>query len=96
MYKKILKWWWVGIPVLSFVVFRYVFDFHGLYGQDAHEYQRYANELQQYYHGVFQPGRFFWPVNFPFFGGLISMMVVGINFAMQGLATIGLITFLDF
>ena len=96
MYKKILKWWWVGIPILSFVVFRYVFDFHGLYGQDAHEYQRYANELNQYFYGGSQPGRFFWPVNFPFLGSLISMFGVGINFAMQGLAAIGLCTFLYF
>lgn len=86
MHKKALKWWWVVVPILSFVVYRYLLDFNGLFGQDSHEYQRYAGELVDYYRGGEEPGRFFWPVNFPFIGSIISWCGLPLNLAMQGLA----------
>ena len=96
MHQKQLRWWWVLAPLLSFILFRYFIDFNGLYGQDAHEYQRYAGALVEYYQSGPHPGRFFWPVNFPFFASLISWIGLNNNFVLQFMASGYLCVFLYF
>ena len=52
-----------------------LFGFNGLYGQDSHEYLRYAKAIKLYLNGGSDAGNFFWPVVYPFVGALLSFIV---------------------
>lgn len=46
--------------------------FNGLYGQDAHEYYRYAKALLMFFETGNHPGDYFWPVCYPLVAAGIS------------------------
>ena len=81
-------------PLILLVILRLTMDFNGLYGQDAHEYQRYAEELSQYLKGGSAPGPFFWPVNYPLLGSLINPLLGSVNLALQCLSAGSTLIFL--
>jgi 4-amino-4-deoxy-L-arabinose transferase-like glycosyltransferase len=59
----------IVFPLVIWILLR-LFDFNGLYGQDAYEYLRYADALVDWMKKGNPPGDYFWPVNYPFFGAL--------------------------
>lgn len=70
------------VPFLIVFVLR-VFGFDGLYGQDAYEYLRYANAIQEYILGDEHPGNYYWPVLYPTLGSLIGFLFGSTAFALQ-------------
>ena len=69
------------IPVLL-VLFRYIIGFNGLYGQDAHEYFRYANAIRNYFSTGISPGPFHWTIWYPLTGALLGL-ITGTSLALQ-------------
>lgn len=69
--------------VFTFVLLYFVFDFNGLYGQDAHDYFRFSKELRSYFTEGNPPGDFFWPVIYPALGALISLSGISVLHALQ-------------
>jgi hypothetical protein len=73
-----------GLLALAiFIVIRFGLEFNGLYGQDSHEYLRYGEALQAAFQSGQDPGDYFWPVNFPLYGAIISLVFHDVNFSMQ-------------
>jgi len=62
----------------------------GLYGQDGYEYIRYSISLKEYLKNGTPPGDYFWPVNYPFTGALISFIIPDIGFCLQLISSISL------
>ncbi|MBL7892937.1 MAG: hypothetical protein JNL63_09930, partial [Bacteroidia bacterium] len=61
--------------VLLLSLFAKIIDFNGLYGADSYEYVRYSIALKDYLtHGI-APGKFMWPVIYPFAGALLSILL---------------------
>lgn len=73
----------LSVPVLLWVIIRWCLDFNGLYGQDAHEYYRFTNELYGFFTGGEAPGAFFWPINYPVLGGLLKFIFRDSAIALQ-------------
>lgn len=72
------------VPVLCWVLARWLFDYNGLYGQDAHRYFQFTSELKAYLIEGRKPGEFHWPLYFPAFSLLISILPgVSTDVAMQ-------------
>ena len=69
--------------LLFFFVVRIGFEFNGLYGQDAHEYLRFGKALYQFFLTGTNPGDYMWPVNFPLYGAILSLLTRNVNFSMQ-------------
>lgn len=62
------------IPIV-FIVILQILGFDGLYGQDSYEYLRYTKAIKEYFiHGT-HPGDYYWPVLYPFIGGLLSLII---------------------
>src|SRR5687767_1489738 len=72
--------------LLFFVIVRLGFGFNGLYGQDAHEYLRFGKAVYQFFLTGTNPGDYIWPVNFPLYGALLSLLLRNVNFSMQVLS----------
>ena len=66
-----------------FLVLLLVFDFNGLYGQDSHEYLRFAKSLKLLLSDGTPPGEFAWPKLYPFLGALIGFTGIPIVLGMQ-------------
>jgi len=64
-------------PFLYWAVLYFACDFNGLYGQDAHEYYRYAKALRGALTEGAPPGDYFWPVLYPLSGTLLSFLTGG-------------------
>jgi len=69
--------------VLTFVLLHFVFNFNGLYGQDAHDYFRFSKELRSYFIEGNPTGDFFWPIIYPALGALISFTGISVLHALQ-------------
>ena len=72
-----------SILVLFFVLISYILGFNGLYGQDSYDYLRFTKALSSYFTSGTNPGSFFWPVNYPFFGAILSLFIPSKIFALQ-------------
>ncbi len=66
-----------GVLLGFLLLLRGGWDFHGLYGQDAHEYHRYARALMDRLAGGPPPGDYFWSPNYPLLGGLLGFCCGG-------------------
>ena len=82
---------WVVVVLLFFVIIRFGLGFNGLYGQDAHEYLRFGKALHQFFLTGANPGDYIWPVNFPLYGALLSLLLSSVNFSMQILSVFSFI-----
>lgn len=60
--------------------------FNGLYGQDSHEYLRFARELRSSLLSGQSPGPFFWPVYYPLIGAITGLLVPNLILVMQGIS----------
>jgi len=58
------------------------FGYNGLYGQDSYEYLRFCIKLHDYFQSGVPPGDYFWPVNYPLMGALLTF-VTGSQVALQ-------------
>lgn len=67
--------------VLIFI--RVLSDFNGLYGQDSYEYLRYSRRLTEFLTAGTPPGNYFWPLNFPLLGAILSLVIRDNIFALQ-------------
>ena len=63
------------LPVLLFIVVRFIIDFNGLYGQDSHEYYRYSRAIVNFFKTGNSPGDYFWPVYYPIIGALFGLII---------------------
>jgi hypothetical protein len=77
------------VPVLV-LLFRSLLGYNGLYGQDAFEYQRYADQVLHGFHKGAYPPPFHWPVLYPVLGAVIGLVTGQTDFALQ------LLSFLSF
>ena len=69
-------------PFFIFFLWRGI-GFDGLYGQDAYEYLRYANELSAHLTSKQALGFFFWPVYYPITGVLFEFILKDMSLALQ-------------
>jgi hypothetical protein len=60
-----------------------ILGFDGLYGQDAYEYLRYGNAIQEYMTSGNHPGNYYWPVLYPTLGSLLGFLFGNTAFALQ-------------
>ncbi|MDH3648106.1 MAG: hypothetical protein OEQ53_00390 [Saprospiraceae bacterium] len=81
---------WV-LPIVVFVIVRWIVGFEGLYGQDAYEYLRYTVALRHALHEGTTAGAFFWPVNYPLLAMLIDEVIRHPSFTLQFLSCIAFI-----
>ena len=65
------------------ILIRIICDFNGLYGQDSYEYLRYSRRLTEFFTAGMPPGDYFWPVNFPLLGAILSLVIRDNIFALQ-------------
>ncbi len=68
--------------IFLLIVFVIVSGYNGLYGTDCHEYLRYTHRLADLLSSGIPAGDFFWPVNYPLMGALLSV-VAGPQVALQ-------------
>ena len=66
------NWVLYAVPLIIFIIFNFIFDFNGLYGQDGHEYFRYSKEVKMFLTQGTSVDRMYWPVGFPLAGSLLS------------------------
>lgn len=65
------------------LLLRFATGFNGLYGQDSHEYLRYAQRLADFFTSGADPGDYFWPVNYPLYGALLSLLTGDVLTVLQ-------------
>jgi len=80
-----------SILVLFFVILRYILGFNGLYGQDSYDYLRFTKALSVYFKTGNDPGNFFWPVNYPVFGAVLSFIIPSKVLVLQLISYLGFI-----
>lgn len=62
---------------------RIISGFNGLYGQDSYEYLRFSQRFTEFFTSGKPPGDYFWPVNFPMLGAVLSLVIKDNIFALQ-------------
>lgn len=71
----IKKYYWLIVPIVGFLVVRFVFDFNGLYGQDSYAYLLHAREWKTFILEGNKPDAFFWPPNYSIVTALLSFVL---------------------
>lgn len=74
--------WAIGLAAL-WVVCRWLTGFDGLYGQDAHEYLRFATALRAWLLTGTDPGFSHWPPGYPMAAAVVSLLGIPIAASMQ-------------
>ncbi len=77
-----------GGMLLTLFTVRVAADFNGLYGQDSHEYLRYCRRWVEFLTTGASPGDYFWPVNYPLWGALLTLLTGDAVWALQLLSMI--------
>lgn len=72
------------------LVFVWVTQFNGLYGQDSYEYLRYTKQLVGFVKTGVNPGDYFYPMLYPVIGTIISFLF-SLPFALQLVSILSLI-----
>ncbi|MEN2989483.1 hypothetical protein WG926_14300 [Tistrella sp. BH-R2-4] len=78
------------LPLLALAALRWIWGFDGLYGQDAHEYARFAGALQDWIAQGVPPGWHAWPVGFTLLGALGGWITGDVVLALQMIAALSL------
>lgn len=74
--RPTLQFYWLSVLLflcIALLTCR-LFGFNGLYGQDSHEYLRYAMAIKLYLNGGPDAGNFLWPVVYPLVVALLSFL----------------------
>lgn len=69
------NWTILLISIAVWLISNFVFQFDGLYGQDAYEYLRYTKALNEFLISGTNPGDYFWPLYYPIVGALLSFIL---------------------
>jgi 4-amino-4-deoxy-L-arabinose transferase-like glycosyltransferase len=69
--------------IIFFCFIRVILSFDGLYGQDAYEYLRYTESLQNYFTTGKNPGDYFWGVYYPLIGSFLTFIIGNSALALQ-------------
>ena len=77
------NWALYAIPIIIFLIFNFIFDFNGLYGQDSHEYLRYSKEIKVFLTQGDSVDGMYWPVGFPLAGSLLSFTGLSVLWALR-------------
>lgn len=77
------------LPIVLFIVIRFIIGFNGLYGQDSHEYFRYSRAITYFFKTGNSPGNYFWPVYYPILGSVIGF-ITGNLFSLQIISVLSL------
>lgn len=78
------------LPLAVLAAMRWIWGFDGLYGQDAHEYARFATALQDWMTQGISPGWHAWPVGFTLLGALGCWITGDVILALQLIAALSL------
>lgn len=66
---------YAGTFLSIFLIFYCLLEFNGLYGQDSHEYFRFAGVIASTFPEFPHGDPFFWPVGYPLAGGIIMLFL---------------------
>lgn len=72
-----------AVILAGFIVLTFGFEFNGLFGQDAHEYLRFAKALKTEWSTGTPAGDFHWPKAYPMIGATLSYLGISVLFSMQ-------------
>lgn len=79
------------LPFLFWIIFYFGLSFDGLYGQDAYEYLRYTESLQNYFTTGKNPGDYFWGVYYPLIGSFLAFILGNAALALQLISFLSLL-----
>jgi hypothetical protein len=71
------------LPFLFWIICYFGLSFDGLYGQDAYEYLRYTESLQNYFTTGKNSGDYFWGVYYPLIGSFLAFILGNAAVALQ-------------
>lgn len=78
------RWGFFVVSGVLFIIFQFILDFNGLYGQDSHAYYQYSLKLKAMLQGSENDlGFFFWPKLFPFLGAFIGLTGTPVLLGLQ-------------
>lgn len=85
--------WKLGIwlPVAAVLIGRFLLDFNGLYGQDAHYYLHYAQNYTEHFTQGLPLGDYLWPVTYPFIASWFGTLFGNHDFFLQLLSAVGIV-----
>ena len=78
------------IPILFWLIIYWGYGFDGLYGQDSYEYLRYANAIRNFILTGENPGDYFWPLYYPIFGAIVSLVIKNTVISLQLISVLSL------
>lgn len=82
---------WVVCLFGILILIRLLSGFNGLYGQDSYEYLRYSRRWFDFFTTGRHPGDYFWPVNYPFYGALLTLFIRDNILALQFISMISFV-----
>mgnify|MGYP000462640113 FL=1 len=85
------KWALYAVPIIIFLIFNFIFDFNGLYGQDGHEYFRYSKEVKMFLTQGTAVNKMNWPVGFPLAGSLLSFTGLSVLWSLRIVSLVSLL-----
>lgn len=90
MMKQIKRYSWI-IPLMVISIIFCAIDFNGFYGQDSHEYLRFAGALKE--NGLTKEvlEHFHWPVLYPFIAVVVSYLGLPLSWAMIAISFVSLV-----
>src|SRR5882757_7658565 len=77
---------------LILILVAIIFQFNGLYGQDAHEYLRLSRALNDYFKNGIALAHSYFPIFYPLTGLLFSKFMLNDIVAMQLVSMLSLVT----
>lgn len=78
------------LSVLAWIFVRYVFAIDGLYGQDSYEYLRFSTAINAGWESGHWPSGFFWPIIYPLFGAVFTLITTDSAFSLQIISVLSL------
>lgn len=82
-FRRFQDVYFAALILMLLLILRLLSDFNGLYGQDSHEYYRYALRWKEFLSGGAHPGDYFWPMHYPVYGALLMLLIPGTALAPQ-------------
>ena len=82
-FRRYHAYYFAALILMLFLLLRLLSGFNGLYGQDSHEYYRYALRWKEFLSGGAHPGDYFWPMHYPVYGALMMFLIPGTALAQQ-------------
>lgn len=87
-----LSSYWPFYFALSCLLLAVGLGYNGLYGQDAHAYFQFSQNIRAVIWEGATPNHFFWPVLYPFLGAILSPLTTSQALVLQGISLLSLAT----